>query len=515
MPHASGHFGLGCREPAAKGEPRSDRPWAVLHLASERPILPPIATSETRLAFIFYDTETTGTAPAFDQILQFAAIQTDEQLNELATIDTRCRILPWVVPSPKALLVTGVRPAALLTAARSHLEMITLIRQWLLERSPSVLIGHNSIKFDETMLRQAFYQTLHPVYLTNTNGNRRGDTMRLAQATAIFSPGSITVPISAKGRPTFKLGDLARANGIPFTEEEAHDALADVRATVQLARLLRDRAPAIWEQMLINASKHGAIEFMKSKTAFCLGEVSFGNLSSSLVTAVALNAGNSGQMAVFDLAYRPDAYLDLSVEALVEVLNGREPAIRVVAANNQPIIVDTRIGHALIEASTFGRETLAEHALQIRAADAFRQRVAQALTLRFEEKAPSAYAERRIYDGFPHRADERLMQQFHQADWTERHGLCGRFDDLRYAEFGLKLLYAERPDALPPDVRHDVERHIRERLLAEGDDVPWLTLAGALAAIAALRADGEDAGLLDEIEQFVQQMRRHVLATAA
>jgi exodeoxyribonuclease-1 len=267
--------------------------------------------------------------------------------------------------------------------------------------------------------------------------------------------------------------------------------------------------------MLINASKHGAIEFMKSKTAFCLGEVSFGNLSSSLVTAVALNAGNSGQMAVFDLAYRPDAYLDLSVEALVEVLNGREPAIRVVAANNQPIIVDTRIGHALIEASTFGRETLAEHALQIRAADAFRQRVAQALTLRFEEKAPSAYAERRIYDGFPHRADERLMQQFHQADWTERHGLCGRFDDLRYAEFGLKLLYAERPDALPPDVRHDVERHIRERLLAEGDDVPWLTLAGALAAIAALRADGEDAGLLDEIEQFVQQMRRHVLATAA
>ena len=466
------------------------------------------------MAFIFYDTETTGTAPAFDQILQFAAIQTDEQLNELATIDTRCRILPWVVPSPKALVVTGVRPAALLTAARSHLEMITQIRHWLLDRSPAVLIGHNSIKFDETMLRQAFYQTLHPVYLTNTNGNRRGDTMRLAQAVAIFQPGCITVPISAKGRPAFKLGDLARANGIRFTEAEAHDALADVRATLALARLLRDRAPAIWEQMLINAAKQGAIEFMKSKTAFCLGEVRFGTLSSSLVTAVALNPGNSGQMAVFDLAHRPDAYLDRSAEELVELMNGPEPAIRVVAANNQPIIVDTRIGQALVDASVFGRETLTEHALQIRAADAFRQRVAQALLLRFEAKEPSAYAEQRIYDGFPHRADERLMQRFHQADWADRHGICGRLDDLRSAEFGLKLLYAERPDALPPDARHDIERQMRERLLAEGDDVPWLTLAGALRAVAALRADGEDAGRLDEIEQFIQQMRHRVLSTA-
>ena len=65
--------------------------------------------------------------------------------------------------------------------------------------------------------------------------------------------------------PAFKLGDLARANGIDFTEEEAHDVLADVRATVKLAQLMRERVPAIWEQMLINATKHGAIEFMSGR----------------------------------------------------------------------------------------------------------------------------------------------------------------------------------------------------------------------------------------------------------
>jgi exodeoxyribonuclease-1 len=51
------------------------------------------------MAFVFYDTETTGTNPAFDQILQFGAIRTDDDLNELERFEIRCRLLPHVVPS--------------------------------------------------------------------------------------------------------------------------------------------------------------------------------------------------------------------------------------------------------------------------------------------------------------------------------------------------------------------------------------------------------------------------------
>ena len=35
------------------------------------------------MSFVFYDTETTGTKTAFDQILQFGAIRTDHELREL------------------------------------------------------------------------------------------------------------------------------------------------------------------------------------------------------------------------------------------------------------------------------------------------------------------------------------------------------------------------------------------------------------------------------------------------
>ncbi len=37
---------------------------------------------EAAMPYVFYDTETTGTEKAFDQILQFAAIKTDDDLNE-------------------------------------------------------------------------------------------------------------------------------------------------------------------------------------------------------------------------------------------------------------------------------------------------------------------------------------------------------------------------------------------------------------------------------------------------
>ncbi|WP_110560986.1 exonuclease domain-containing protein [Novacetimonas pomaceti] len=56
--------------------------------------------------FIFYDLETTGTNIVFDQIMQFGAVLTDRNLVELDRFEIRCRLLPWIVPAPGALLVT-------------------------------------------------------------------------------------------------------------------------------------------------------------------------------------------------------------------------------------------------------------------------------------------------------------------------------------------------------------------------------------------------------------------------
>jgi exonuclease I len=60
------------------------------------------------MGFVFYDLETTGISPAFDQPLQFAAIRTDDSVAEIERVNLRCRIAPHIIPSPQALIVTGV-----------------------------------------------------------------------------------------------------------------------------------------------------------------------------------------------------------------------------------------------------------------------------------------------------------------------------------------------------------------------------------------------------------------------
>ncbi|WP_405023213.1 exonuclease domain-containing protein [Mesorhizobium sp. BE184] len=44
------------------------------------------------MGYVFFDTETTGLSPAFDQILHFAAIHTDHELKELDRFEVRSRL---------------------------------------------------------------------------------------------------------------------------------------------------------------------------------------------------------------------------------------------------------------------------------------------------------------------------------------------------------------------------------------------------------------------------------------
>jgi exodeoxyribonuclease-1 len=98
------------------------------------------------MKYVFYDTETTGTDTTFDQILQFAGILTDADLNELDRFETRCRLLPHVIPAPGALLATRVTPVMLTDPSLpSHYEMMLQIAQKLREWSPAIFTGYNTL----------------------------------------------------------------------------------------------------------------------------------------------------------------------------------------------------------------------------------------------------------------------------------------------------------------------------------------------------------------------------------
>lgn len=459
------------------------------------------------MPFVFYDTETTGTETAFDQILQFAAIRTDDSFNELGRLNVRCRLLPHIVPSPGALRATRVTPAMLTDPALpSHYEAIRQIQTRLLEWSPATFIGFNSLDFDEPLLRQALFQTLHPAYLTNTNGNARSDVMRVAHAVSVYASGSIVVPTDGQGRQSFRLEFLAPVNG--YRHDDAHEAMADVEAAIFMARLARDRAPAIWQAMNGASTKDAVKAYVAAQSMFSLTERYFGRSYSWLVTPCGQNPNDDGQFAVFDLYYDPDNYCSLSSEELVSVLNASPKVIRSVRFNRQPIMMPAEMAPNTVRALAIPDDELRRRAEIIQGDQDFRVRVGRAQALRFADAEPSPHIEERLYDGFPSATDQGLMKQFHDVGWPERVTLAERIEDSRGKEFAYRLIYFERPDLLPAAKKLELDAWRTKRILGEDEGVPWMTVGKAQRQADELltTAHGDEAALLRDVKSFVSSL---------
>ncbi len=456
------------------------------------------------MSYVFNDTETTGTETTFDQILQFAAIRTDDDLNELERFNIRCRLLPHIIPSPIALRVTRVTPAMLTDPdLPSHYEMIRQIRDKLLQWSPATFIGFNSISFDENLLRQALFQTLHPPYLTNTNGNARSDVLRMAYAASVYTPDAMVVPSDDRGRQVFRLEEIAPANG--YNHEVAHEAMADVTATIYIARLIRDCAPVIWKAMDGATTKDAVKNYVATESLFSLTENYFGRIYSWLVTPCGQNPQDAGQLAVFDLFFDPDDYRSLSVENLVSVLNASSKAIRSLRTNRQPIMMPAGNAPAGTKALQIPPDERRRRVEVIQRDPDFQARVGQAQARRFADEDPPAYVEQRIYDSFPNAADEARMEQFHQADWGDRSALAAQIEDPSISEFARRLIYFESPEMLTDAQSAELSAWMANRVLTEDKIVPWMTVRKALRETDALlqNASGEEAILLSQVKDFL------------
>ncbi len=456
--------------------------------------------------FLVYDTETTGTATEFDQILQFAAIVTDDELNEIETIDIRCQIQPHVVANPTALLVTNVRPAQITDRSLpSHYEFVLSIKAFIEQWSPAVITGYNSLAFDEPLVRQAFYQNLLPTYLTNTNGNTRADVLRMAHACHVHSPGVLEIPVSVKGNPSFKLDQLAPLNG--FAHENAHDALDDVRATLHIMKIIKTKAPYVWEEMMQNVAKPHIEELLGNMGPICLTENHFGRICRFAVSMAGVNSINPTDFGVVDLRNDPSDLLDLSVDELVAVRNDREKRLRSVKTNNQPILFPANEQSLNPIIQEIGYEELKRRAQLVQSRPDFCDKVGQALALITEGYEKKDYLEGKIFEGFPSWDDQRLMEQFHRVGWNERYELVLQMEDVRLREAGCRLIYQHAPEMLPPNVIDKLDDWKNNRLVGPAPEKDgWCTIEQAFEELEKARSDPrfqDRDEFLDEIQEYL------------
>lgn len=289
------------------------------------------------MSLVFYDTETTGIASHYDQILQFAAIKTDPEFNELERFEVRSRLLPYVVPSPEAMRTNRIRAERLLDPALpSHYEMMCSIQGILSRWSPSTFLGYNSLRFDEDLVRQGLYKTLHQPYLTNTNGNTRSDVLRIVQAASVFAPEAIVVPTGGEGHQVFKLDQIAPANG--FSPKMPHEAMNDVEATIFLCRLVAERASDVWSTFMRFSNKAAVVDFITSEPAFCWTDFYFGRAFGCLATAIGQNAEYSNEWYIYDLSVAPEELGNLTDDELNARLREQPKPIRRLRTNAIPML---------------------------------------------------------------------------------------------------------------------------------------------------------------------------------
>ena len=440
---------------------------------------------------VFYDTETSGTSVRFDQICQYAAIRTDEYLNEIDRFEIRSKLSPHIIPAPMALHTTGMSVADLTDPSHpSHYAMVAEVRAVLTRWGTSTFLGWNSIRFDEEILRSAFWACLHPPYLTNTAGNGRGDALNLVRAFSLLHPDALVIPLSDKGKPTFKLDRLGPANGLSFN---AHDAMADVQATISMCRMVRDRDPGLWTRFLAFAHKAPVNDFTIENDAFIAFETFGARTVPNVVTRLGVNSGQGTLIYALDLACDLDELAGLDdVKLLARVKKSPRP-IRRIKSNTAPILLglDDAPVHTL---GDFTRAEWLERAEKVRQDPEFVQRLLRAAEAAETVYAPSEHVEEQIYEGFVGRQDERLMASFHTVPWEHRVEMIRQFQDVRLKRLARRLVYFERPDLLSAADRDLMAAEMRRRLVGEGHEAPpWLTVDKALAeldeALAKVGAD--------------------------
>jgi exodeoxyribonuclease-1 len=267
--------------------------------------------------FFWHDYETFGAVPRQDRPSQFAGVRTDAELNEIGEpLMIYCQPAPDYLPAPEACLLTGITPQHCLRHGVAEHEFAGVIEREL--AAPGTIgVGYNSLRFDDEVSRFLFWRNLIDPYAREwQNQCGRWDILDLVRATYALRPEGIEWPQHEDGRPSFKLEHLSAANGL--LHEAAHDALSDVRATIALARLIKQQQPKLFDYYLSLRKKDAVKAQLNLHKPQPILHVSGmygaerGNMA--IVWPLAQHPTNGNEVIVWDLAFDPALLRGLSAD---------------------------------------------------------------------------------------------------------------------------------------------------------------------------------------------------------
>ncbi|WP_211665140.1 exodeoxyribonuclease I [Leucothrix arctica] len=271
----------------------------------------------------WHDYETWGVNPRKDRASQFAGIRTNMELeiiNEPVMI--YCQPSVDFLPHPEAVLITGITPQKAAAEGLPESEFYNRIHEEL-AKPGTCGVGYNSLRFDDEVTRFGFYRNFIDPYAREwQNGNSRWDILDLVRMTHALRPEGIVWPEREPGVTSFRLELLTEANDIEH--EGAHDALVDVRATIAMAKLIKDKQPRLFDFYFSLREKHKASDLLSLHKQQVVLHIS-GMVPAELgcitpVIPLMQHPVNKNEIICFDLRQHPDQLLKSTPEEMATSL---------------------------------------------------------------------------------------------------------------------------------------------------------------------------------------------------
>lgn len=427
-------------------------------------------------SYFWHDYETSGTDPRRDRPMQFAGVRTDADFNLIEDpVVLYCKPADDMLPHPEACLITGITPQKALEAGLVEAEFIGQILKEL-ARPHTCSVGYNSIRFDDELTRNTLYRNFFDPYAREwQNGCSRWDIIDMLRLTRALRPDGIVWPTYPDGTPSLRLEDLTKANGIDHGN--AHDALSDVFATLEMAKLVKRVQPKLFDYVLNNRSKQAVQQLLDTRRmkpvlhASSKYPAAQGNLA--IVAPLASHPVNSNATAIWDLRLDPSPLSELSVDELRSLLytpDQDRPAgspklgLKLVHANRCPILAPAgMLSSTEAEKFDIDGQVCRTHLGMLRNSPGLADKV-KAIYLDEHETNPDP--DLALYSGgFFSPTDRKLMNRIIESDPSSLGALQLPFQDARLEEMFLRYRARNYPETLSTEDQYRWEEYRVQKLL--------------------------------------------------
>ena len=462
----------------------------------------------------WYDFETFGRDPRRDRASQFAGIRTDEDLNIIGEpLVMYCKPADDFLPSPMACLITGISPQKALAEGIPEAEFIRKIHTEFTAPATCVA-GYNSIRFDDEVTRQLLYRNFYDPYEREwKNGNSRWDIIDMVRLMAATRPEGVSWPKKKDGSNSFRLEELTAANGIQHAD--AHDALSDVIATIEMAKRIKSAQPKLFEYVYQMRAKKRVQQDIDMRTRKPILHVSVMYPASQGCLALAMpicpHPTNSNGVIVYDSRVDPESWVDLpesEIRARVYRPRDQMPAgvsripLKTIHYNKCPIVASPAVlPPERAELYNVDTALCKKHWQKIIDMPELARKVAG--VFRAEEMPAQQDPDFMIYNGgFFSDTDKDLMAIVRASDASELARLDLPFKDGRLKELLFRYRARNYPETLGPEEQERWHKFRQSRL---EDNTLRLVFEEELAT-AKEQAVSSEQVVLEELLSYVDRL---------